>query len=610
MSFNYWSKLLNTPKVIWSSISRQRRRQLIVLQFLSILSAIAEVGNLGALLPFLELLSNPNENIQKLGPLALFYSAIPEKYTLVSLGFSFLALVTISTILRVFTIRFQLRLAAFISSDLGSKVFESVLGKSFSWHLTSNTSAVIGYLTKDVDQANGSIQAILNLIVNFVSVLLILTTLLLIAPKLVISTGILLLLFYLVVFHFTRAVLKSFGLQRTMAYQASLKVAQEGLGGIRDIIIDKTQTFYLESYQKEIKKYRLAMAAISLRALSPRYLIDGFSVILIVSVVLYLIISGQTLTNQLPIIGTIILGAYRMLQPMNLCFTALANLQANQASIIKLQPFLLSKTQCTRSENYHKNYNELGRKTSKTFIVIKDLSFRYSEDSPWIIENLNLSIKFGERIAFVGSTGSGKSTICDIILGLLKPTKGFIKVNGVDINESKQSLFKWQEYVSHVPQYIFLSDSSFKSNIAFGVNKDIIDQNKLTVVANLAKLENVIESSPNGFDSMVGERGVRLSGGQRQRIGIARALYKDSELIVLDEATSALDNLTEAAIMDSIQNYKSSKTIIIIAHRLSTVSDCDKIILLENGKIEGCGTFDELKNHNKIFQNLLKNQTS
>lgn len=609
---NYFNlrRVSDTLNLIWFSVSKKRQYQLILLQALSILSAAAEVGNLGALLPFLELLSNPEKNIQNLGPFAQLYLVIPQQYRVISLGLSFLLIVIISTSLRVFTLRFQFRLAALISSDIGSRVFDSVLNKSFSWHITQNTSSIIGHLTKDVDQANGSIQALLNLVVNSVVVFLLIISLLFIAPQLIIVTGFLLLSFYFVVFRFTRGVLRFYGVQRTTSYQSSLKVAQEGLGAIRDIIIDKTEKFYSELYQTEVKKYRLSMAAISIRAQAPRYLIEGFSVILIISVVLYLILSGQTLTNQLPILGTIMLGAYRMLQPMNLCFTAVTNLQANQASIDKLKPFLLTKSQFSRSENTYKSHNVLGRKSSEPFIIIRDLSFRYNENSPWIIENLNLSIKFGERVAFVGSTGSGKSTICDIILGLLKPTKGFIKVNGVDINESKQSLFQWQEHVSHVPQFIYLSDSSFKSNIAFGVNKSKIDQNKLTVAANLAKLESVINSSSNGFDSMVGERGVRLSGGQRQRIGIARALYKDSELLVLDEATSALDNHTEAIIMDSIQNYKSSRTIIIIAHRLSTVSDCDKIVLLENGKIEGCGTFDELKNNNKIFQNLLKNQTA
>jgi len=238
-------------------------------------------------------------------------------------------------------------------------------------------------------------------------------------------------------------------------------------------------------------------------------------------------------------------------------------------------------------------------------VVLEGLSFRYSADGYFVLQVLNLAIQPGERLAFVGSTGSGKSTCSDLILGLLQPTRGLVKVHGEDLHGRPGLVVSWQRRVAHVPQHIYLSDASFTANIAFGVTTEQIDHQLVRQAAQQARIADLIESSPEGYATVVGERGVRLSGGQRQRIGIARALYKQAELLVLDEATSALDNRTEADVMAAVEALDRAITVILIAHRLSTVERCDRIVLLEQGQIRAIGSYQELTTTSAAFRTFL-----
>ena len=411
--------------------------------------------------------------------------------------------------------------------------------------------------------------------------------------------------FYLLVFRFTRGTLKADGQRLTTNYQSSLQVAQEGLGGIRDVLLDRSQLFFLEAYRGCNRSYRLAMAAIATKAQVPRYLIEGFVVMLIVGLSLTMALRGQGIEQQLPWLGTMALGAYRLLQPLQQCFVAFSSLQANQASLERLQPFL----QGNPSAGFQ-NTSSLPQLPAATgaapLLQLQRLCFRYSPEGPWVLRDLELAIQAGERIAFVGSTGSGKSTTSDFILGLLAPTKGRLLVHGQDLHATPGLMAVWQQRVAHVPQSIYLSDASFAANIAFGVPAAQIDQRRVQRAAEQAQIAELIESSSEGYATVVGERGVRLSGGQRQRIGLARALYKQAELLVLDEATSALDNRTEAEVMAAIEGLDRQITVILIAHRLSTVQSCDRIVLLEEGRIAGLGTYGELLMGNGVFQRLVR----
>jgi ATP-binding cassette subfamily B protein len=594
---------------LWQSLSKRRRRQLYGLQILSLVAAVGEVANLGALLPFLRLLANPKESLLALGPLTSSLSDLPEKQLLVVLGLAFCVVVVLSTSIRTITIRAQLLLAALIASDLGEKVFSAVLYRPFSWHLEHNSSKVISHLTKDVNQTEASIRAVLTVVVNMSIVLLLGISLIALAPSVMLLIVALLAGFYLLVFRFTRATLRADGQRVTTNFQASLQVAQEGLGGIRDVLLDRRQPFFLSSYKDRNRDYRLANAAINIKAQIPRYLIEGFSLLLIIGLSLNLALSGQGIEKQLPLLGTISLGAYRLLQPLQQCFAALSAIQANQASLIRLQPFLQPDLD-KREYAISRSRPVVFAASNQSLIELRDLSFRYNLESPMVLNSLNFDIQPGERIAFVGRSGSGKSTISDLILGLLRPTKGQILVHGEDLYNNQDLVGAWQDRVAHVPQHIYLSDSSFASNIAFGLPFEEIDHQRVRQAAINSRIADVIQSSPEDYSTVVGERGVRLSGGQRQRIGLARALYKNAELLVLDEATSALDNRTELEVMEAVDNLDRKITVILIAHRLSTVQGCDRILFLEKGNIAGLGSYAELLESNQSFQRLARDRST
>jgi ABC-type multidrug transport system fused ATPase/permease subunit len=593
---------LQPLRLLWTTLTPRRRKQLLGLQLLSVLAAAGEVANLGALLPFLRLLANPSEGLKALGPLTAPLRGLPQQHLLLGLGLGFMAVVISSTLLRVLTIRTQLRLSALIVADLGEQVFSEVLQKPFAWHLQHNSSTVLGYLTKDVDSTAASIQALLLVVVNLAIVVLLGGSLIALAPGVMLMIGALLTVFYVLVFRFTRGALRADGERLIINYQSSLQVAQEGLGGIRDVLLDRSQPFFLRAYSSRTRTYRLSIAAINMKAQVPRYLIEGFAVILIVGLSLSLAASGQGIEQQLPLLGTLALGAYRLLQPLQQCFAALSGLQANQASLHRLQPFLHAKT--VHQYLYVDNALPPQAPDGDSVLQMAQVSFRYSSTGPWVLRNLNLAIRPGERLAFVGSTGSGKSTTSDLILGLLAPSEGRLLVLGHDLHGTPGLVAAWQRRVAHVPQQIYLSDASFASNIAFGVPTELIDQQRVWEAAQQARIAELIESSTEGYATVVGERGVRLSGGQRQRIGIARALYRQAELLVLDEATSALDNRTEAEVMEAIDSLDRNITVILIAHRLSTVKLCDRIVLLEHGRIAGLGSYLELEAGNAAFQEL------
>jgi ABC-type multidrug transport system fused ATPase/permease subunit len=589
--------------LLWQVLSSRRRRQLFVLQILSFASALGEVANLGVLFPFLRFLANPVEGIKGLGPVFSPLQQLPHSIQLLTLGLGYMIIVMISTLLRVLTIRYQLRLVGLITVDLGAKVFAELMKRPFSWHVQHNSSKLLSYLMQEVDQVAGSIQAFLLLLINSVIVLLLGTTLIALSPDSMPAMAALLALFYGVVFKFTRATLKVDGEKLSNNYQKSIQAAQEALGGIRDVILDQTQSFFLESYIHSYRNYRLASASINSKAQVPRFLIEAFVVILIVGFSLTSVLSGNSLNQQLPMLGVIVMGAYRLLQPLQQCFASVSNLQAQSASFQKLRPFLQEDNS---SIPVNSQLTSLADRLSSTGPLIRfdKLCYRYTNSGPWVLSNLDLSINPGERIGFVGSSGSGKSTTCDLILGLLTPTKGKLLVHGQNPHNNPLLMQAWQKHIAHVPQHIFLADASFASNIAFGVSPQHIDYQRLHSAAQQAQIADLIENSQDGYSTVIGERGVRLSGGQRQRIGLARALYKNAEMLILDEATSALDNRTEHEVMQAVATLSRQITVIIIAHRLSTIRQCDRLFYLDQGAISGIGTYDELISENASFRSL------
>jgi ATP-binding cassette subfamily B protein len=367
-----------------------------------------------------------------------------------------------------------------------------------------------------------------------------------------------------------------------------LKALQEGLGGIRDVLLDGTQQTHCDIYSKVDQPMRRAEANVQLISNSPRYGVESLGMVLIAALAYSLAGSSSGIVSGIPMLGALALGAQRLLPSVQQAYSSWSLLRGGQPSLSDALDLLDQPLPA---------YAGAPLASPIPFqhsITLNNLSFKYTENTPWVLQSgLNLSITKGDRIGFIGSTGSGKSTLLDIIMGLLQPTTGSLAIDNINITE--QNYRSWQAHIAHVPQAIYLADSSIAENIAFGVPLDKIDHALMRHAAQKAQIAETVESWGKQYNSMVGENGVRLSGGQRQRIGIARALYKEADVIVLDEATSALDTDTELDVMDTIENLgNEGVTVIIVAHRLSTLKNCKQIVELADGQIVRVSSYQDL----------------
>ncbi len=589
---------------LYRVLSKKRKIQIASLQVLSVISAISEIANIGALIPFLDLLSNPQNSLKQVNIFNNLAETMAREHITLILGLGFILLIVVSTSLRTITMRFQYKLGNLIAGDIGQIVLSSILKKPYEWHISSSSSTIIGILTKDVDEVSGIVKAYLAFTVNFSLIIIVGTSLIWYEPKITLITISLIALLYITILKRFKDLFRKDGKTSIAKYKQSLKVIQESLGGIREIILEKNSRIFLEKYDEYNRQRLFCESRIMINTTIPRYLVEGFLIIMIAGISLILLSSGYGIEKQLPVLGAICLGAYKLLPSVQNCFGALSKFQSSKSPLEKLEQYLVNTT-----NNKHKtaplsnSYARLNRKD--IFIKFENVGYRYNDENRLVLENIDISINTGESVAIVGSTGSGKSTLGDLILGLLKPADGKIYIDGQDIHQNSEIMYKWQCRVSHVPQNIYLSDSSYEENIAFGISAANIDHQKTKIAAKQAQIDKFIQSSPDQYMTLVGERGIKLSGGQQQRIGLARALYKDSDLLLLDEATSALDNCTEDAVMSSIKQLKRKVTLIIIAHRLSTIMNCDKIIMLRDGRIIGTGTYNELLEKNKYFRQLV-----
>ena len=370
-----------------------------------------------------------------------------------------------------------------------------------------------------------------------------------------------------------------------------IKSLQEGLGGIRDVLIDGSQAAYCQIYRSADHPLRVAQGNNSFISGSPRFALEALGMMLIAGLAYVLARQPDGISKAIPLLGALALGAQRLLPVMQQAYIAYSGIQGSQASFQDALELLNQPLP---------DYADQPPPRPLPFfrqINLKELAFRYTQQTPYVLKNLDLTITKGSRIGFIGVTGSGKSTLLDIIMGLLQPTVGSLQIDQEPLNASNNRA--WQTHIAHVPQAIYLADSTIEENIAFGIPKSQIDPNRVKQAAEQAQIADIIETWPKKYKTYVGERGIRLSGGQRQRIGIARALYKQASVIIFDEATSALDNETEQAVMQSIEALGNDMTVLIIAHRLTTLRNCTQIVELADGGIKRIGTYAEIVSKEK-----------
>ncbi len=586
---------------LWHHLRRRRRRQFGLLMGLMLVSAFAEVVSLGAVLPFLGILVAPEHvfNHPIVADVAQAWGITSADQLVLPLTVAFAAAALIAGAIRILLLWVSTRLAFATGADLGIEVYRRTLYQPYRVHVARNSSEVISGITNKV---NGVVFSVLLPLLTLVSstVLLVAIMLALIAiDPMVASVA-------AVGFGASYALITWMSSRRLhrnsqrIAYEQTqvVKALQEGLGGIRDVLLDGTQPVYCDIYRQADHPLRRAQGNNVFIGGSPRYIMEALGMVLIAALAYALSRQVGGIATALPVLGALALGAQRLLPALQQIYSAWASIAGSHASLADTIELL---DQPLPAEILQPAPAPLPFQDTIRFDAVR---FRYTSDGPWVLDGLNLTIPKGARVGFVGSTGSGKSTTLDLLMGLLTPTEGELLVDGQPISGNR--VRAWQQTIAHVPQSIYLADTTLAENIAFGVPPDTIDMDRVQQAARQAQIADFIESSPEGYQAYVGERGIRLSGGQRQRIGIARALYKQASVLVFDEATSALDNATEQSVMDAIEGLNRDLTILLIAHRLTTVRRCDTIVELEHGRVVAQGTYEQLLERSPSFRRMAR----
>jgi len=575
-------------KHLWGHISFRRRKQFGLLLLLMLLTSLTEILSIGAVLPFLGVLTAP-ERIFELPiaqPVIRALNITEPNQLLFPLTIVFGLAALISGAMRLFLLWMSTQLSFATGADLSISIYRRTLYQPYAVHCARNSSEVINGISSKTGGVINIIAMFLNLISSTVLLTTILIALLSIDPLIALTAFGGFGLIYLVIIRLTRKQLSVNSMRMARESTQVIKSLQEGLGGIRDVLIDGSQNTYCEIYRNADLPLRRAQGSTSFVGLSPRYAMEALGMMLIAALAYFMAQQNEGIVGAIPVLGALALGSQRLLPVMQQAYSSWSGISAGQAS---LQDALELLDQPLPDYLSQPAPQPLPFNQS---ISIKNLCFRYNPKTPYVLTNLNLTIDKGSRIGFIGITGSGKSTLLDIIMGLLQPTGGSLHIDGQKVTPSNHRA--WQAHISHVPQAIFLADGTVEENIAFSVPKDQIDTGRVRLAAQQAQIAETIEGWPKQYQTFVGERGIRLSGGQRQRIGIARALYKQADVIIFDEATSALDNETEQAVMQAIEGLSQELTVLIIAHRLSTLKNCTQIVELGEGSIKRIGSFEDI----------------
>lgn len=567
----------------------RRRKQLGLLLLLMLAGACAEIIAIGAVVPFISLMARPEMAMEYplLQNLFMTLGWHQQDSLALPMSIAFVSLVLAATGIRLLLLYVSNKLTFAIGHDIGVKLYSVVLHQPYAYHIAQNTSDLIGNINKVQILLGSFLRPAMDGIIAAILSLAILAALMLVDAVTALSAGLIFTAVYLVVIRLFRARLNRNSKIVAGAQSARVRSVQEGLGGIRDVLLDANQPHYVGEFSRIDRSFRNAQATNAFLGQAPRFVVEAIGVALIVGLAYTLSLQTGGLVAALPTLAALALGAQRLLPLIQKIYLAWAQFVGN-LRVLEDVLSTLDLPMDTPSKDPQDPFAFQHR------IEIDQLSFRYASDQPEVLQQLSLTIPKGARVGIIGKTGSGKSTLTDVVMALLTPTAGEIRVDGVLVQSHNR--IHWQRHIAHVPQHIYLSDASIAENIALGVSLDRIDMNRVRRAARQAQIADFIESSRQGYNTRVGERGVQLSGGQRQRIGIARALYKQADVLVFDEASSALDVVTESSVMDAVNQLDPELTLFIVAHRVQTLSQCTMIIRLEGGKLVACSTYGDIIN--------------
>ncbi|NLN96067.1 MAG: ABC transporter ATP-binding protein [Bacteroidales bacterium] len=587
--------------------SRNDKIKLVILFGLMMIAAVLEVIGIGIIPAFVAVVANPQKVMEHkyVGSVVKYLNIKNPRELLI---FMSIGLISIFLIKNTYTLFFRYVEAKFIYNrrySFSHKLMTAYMHAPYTFYLERNTTELLRNTTNEVDlMINSVMRPTMIILKELIMGTSVIVFLVLIEPLITLIVAVVLGGLAGIFLFMTQNRMKTIGREAQRYRREMLRAARQGFGGIKDARVLNRENEFIEIFRSMARKSSRLQQNRVFISMIPKPMIETLAVSGVILIALLMVLQGRPIENVVPILTLFAVAIIRLMPAIQQITQTLTDIRYHLPSVnavyddlMYLRPF---------NKQFEKDRRKKDKLELKNNITINNIFYQYSNSSEQAINGISLTIPHGKAIAFVGASGAGKTTIVDVLLGLLEPQQGEILVDGKNIYES---ISAWQRNIGYIPQFIYLGDESLRRNIAFGLSDKIIDEEEVLRTVKLAQLEELVAQLPEGLDTRVGERGTRLSGGQRQRVGIARALYNNPQVLVMDEATSALDNITEQQIIDSIENLKGERTVIMIAHRLTTVMNCDMLYFMDKGKIIDQGTYQELLERNKLFREMAKERS-
>ncbi len=572
-------------KKILLLIDHKAKKKLIVLFFMMMIAAIFETVGIGLIVPLVGIIANPQMILEQ-EILLNIYSTFQFQSTTNFIIFSVLLLLFIFVLKNLYLLLFnyaQLRIVLNQQVKLSSELFREYLTKPYVFHIQRNTSTLLRNINGEVPSVfQGIIISGFQLLTEMLVITCILILLLIATPLATLTAATLLGGGVILFFVLLRKKISILGIEQQKVTGLMIKWVNQGLGASKDVKVSGKENFFIKAYTNHSQTRANNSRTMKMLDVLPRIFIETMLVSIVLITMLIIILQGMSTTQIISTMALFAMAAFRLMPSITRVVSLITTIRYNQPALkVVYEDLIQNKTNSTINKRDNSLINK-GQRKFKHFIQLQNVCFSYPNQNGYAIKNISLTIPIGKSVAFIGPSGAGKTTLVDIILGLFEPEEGQVLVDGKRLNEQ---LSHWQQRIGYIPQFIFLSDDTIRGNVAFGVNDDLIDDHEVWRALEQAQLKEFVRELPDQLNSSIGEHGVKLSGGQRQRIGIARALYHNPEILFMDEATSSLDNETEKEIMKAIDGLKGEKTLIIIAHRLTTIENCDTVFKLSKGRL-------------------------
>ena len=598
--------MISSLKELFYLLNSKQRKNLYLLQILIIFMSFLEVASVLIIGPFVVYLGNPeilySNNLYF--SFFSFFNFNNTNFFLVFMSLIVLFIMIISALVSMFTIWCLSMYGARVGADLSNRLYKYYLYQPWLFHSTNNSSTLTNKISQECLRITNTIIGPLMSLNAKIAVIIFISSAILIYNPLISCFGLFIFSFaYFVLYRFVRNKYQKNGKIITNGQKIRFKLMLEGFGGIKEILLLGRQKYFMKNFFRASNNFAYATGNTSVLSLIPRYAMELLAFGSVILLILFFVIKeNNSLISVLPILSIFAMASFKILPTFQQVYANISSIKGNLASFEVLRDDLKNSI---IDPTKFLNLKEDSKWSPRQYIEFKNVFFNYPNVNKPALRGMNFKIPVNSTMGFVGKSGSGKSTTLDALLGLIFPQSGKITIDGISLNASNAR--EWQNNIGFVSQNIFLSDTSIKENIAFGIPSDLIDEKRIILASEMSLLNEFISEMPLGINTIIGERGVQISGGQRQRIGIARALYRNCDILVLDEATSSLDGVSEKLIMETINNLSGKKTIILVAHRLSTVKNSECIYLMEGGKVIDKGDYNKLFSSNELFKNLALN---